>query len=230
VGDAVAALDAVRAYMREHVPGQLYYKTIPWIYHRQPAEDDRHALFLADACLVRRDVLSVVPRDGRLGYQDRRSRGMKAALKAGVQVGETSDFADYWPLLVDTLRTRHGASPVHSLQEILLLRSRFPSQIRLFTAVHKGATVAGVVVFESTRVAHVQYIASGEAGRSVGALDAIFDHLLTRVFADKPYFDFGISNDGYGQELNAGLIEHKEGFGARAVAHDHYILQCGPAK
>lgn len=228
VSDAVHALDAVRDYMRENSLACLSYRTIPWIYHRQPAEDDRYALFLANARLTRRDVLSVVARDGRLGYQERRSRGMKAALKAGILVGESSDFAEYWPLLTDTLRTRHDASPVHTLHEILLLRSRFPDRIRLFTAVLEGTTVAGVVVFESTRVAHVQYIASGEAGRAVGALDAVFDHLLSGVFVDKPYFDFGTSNDDHRGALNAGLIGHKEGFGARAVVHDRYVLRCAP--
>lgn len=222
--DAVAMLDAVRAYMAGNGFPRLLYKTIPSIYHRQPAEDDRYALFMAGARLSRRDLLSVVPRDDRLPYQNRRSRGVKAARKAGVQVGESSDLAGYWPLLDRTLRERHGVSPVHSLAEIELLRSRFPRQIRLFTATHEGAVVAGVIVFESTQVAHAQYICAGDAGRTVSALDALFDHLLAEVFHEKPYFDFGISNEQQGRVLNVGLLEQKEGFGARAITHDYYLV------
>src|SRR5688572_4892059 len=58
----------IRTYMRSHELSALHYKTIPWIYHRQPAEDDRYALFRHQAELTRRDVLSVIPRDGRLPY------------------------------------------------------------------------------------------------------------------------------------------------------------------
>ena len=227
VADALAMLDAVREYMRAHGLARLHYKTIPWIYHRQPAEDDRYALFRANATLVRRDVLSVVPREDRLRYQERRSRGVKAARRAGVVVTESNGFDAYWPVLDATLRQRHGVAPVHSLDEIKLLHARFPDRIRLFTATHGDATVAGAVVFETTRVAHVQYISSGDAGREVGALDAVFDHLLAQVYVDKPYFDFGISNEDQGRTLNVGLVEQKEGYGARAVAHDYYLVECG---
>jgi hypothetical protein len=52
----------------------------------------------------------------------------------------------------------------------------------------------------------------------------LFDHLLVEVYRDKAYFDFGISNEQQGLVLNAGLVEQKEGFGARPVVHDHYEL------
>jgi hypothetical protein len=227
--DAIAMLEAVRGYMRAHALVRLHYKTIPWIYHRQPAEDDRYALFRADAALTRRDVLAVVPREDRLRFQERRTRGVKTARRAGVIVEESLDFAPFWSVLDATLRARHGVGPVHSLAEIELLRSRFPERIRLFSATLEGGVVAGAVVFETERVAHVQYIAAAPAGRDVGALDAVFDHLLGSVYRDKPYFDFGISNEDQGRTLNVGLIEQKEGFGARAVAHDYYTVTCGTA-
>ena len=113
---------------------------------------------------------------------------------------------------------------MHSCEEIDLLRSRFAQEIHLFTAQRNGRLLAGVVVFEATRVAHVQYIASSAEGRDLGALDAVFADLIENRFAEKPFFDFGISNDDDGRYLNKGLIEQKEGFGARAVVHDHYTL------
>ena len=230
VGDAtgsVAALemfDALRAYLREAGLSALHYKTIPSIYHRLPAEEDRYALFRAGARLSRRDVLSVVPREGRMRFQERRARGVKSARKAGVTVRESDDYAAFWRVLEETLMARHGVPPVHSLQEIELLHGRFPEAIRLFAAEADGEVVAGCVVFETPRVAHVQYIAAGEAGRRTHALDAVFDHLLNERYPGKEYFDFGISNEQAGQILNTGLVEQKEGFGARTVVHDFYEL------
>lgn len=221
---AVEMLEAIRAYLAPNGFRVLHYKTIPSIYHQQPAEEDRYALFRAGAELTRRDVLSVVPRDVRLKYQERRARGIKAATKAGVEVVETRDFTQFWRVLEDNLRERFGVAPVHTLGEIAMLHNRFPSAIRLFEGRMGGDTEAGCVVFESDRVAHAQYISASTPGKKSNALDAVFDHLLCNVYRNKHIFDFGISNEQAGRVLNKGLIEQKEGFGARSIVHDHYTL------
>jgi lipid II:glycine glycyltransferase (peptidoglycan interpeptide bridge formation enzyme) len=113
---------------------------------------------------------------------------------------------------------------VHTVEEIALLRSRFPQNIRLFVASHGGKPVGGAVMYLSDQVAHAQYIASNAAGRDLGALDLLFLTLLERLKGFR-YFDFGISTEENGTKLNKGLIEFKEGFGARAVIHDHYLVK-----
>jgi len=174
--------------------------------------------------ICRRDVLSVLPREERIPYQERRARGVKAARKAGVEIAESDDYTAFWKILEDNLHARYGVAPVHSLAEIELLRGRFPDAIRLFIAYRAGDPMAGVVVYDSPQVAHVQYISTSEAGKGCHALDAVFDHLLGRVYHEKNYFDFGISNEEAGRVLNLGLVEQKEGFGARTVVHDYYDL------
>jgi hypothetical protein len=222
--DVLQMLGTVVGYLQINEIAGMLYKTIPWIYHRQPSEDDRYALFRHSARLVRRDVLSVVPCRSRLPFQSRRTRGVKAARKAGIDIVESGEFGAFWPILTENLSARFGVAPVHSVDEIDLLHSRFPNEIRLFLAQHAGETLAGVVVYETEMVAHVQYISASEAGRDFHALDGIFDHLINQIYADKPYFDFGISNENHGIVLNRGLLEQKEGFGARCVAHDYYEL------
>jgi hypothetical protein len=212
-------------YLRDHGTRRLHYKTIPSIYHRLPAEEDRYALFRAGARLSRRDVLSVISGRIRAPVQMRRRRGAAKAAAHGVTVAEASDWAGFWSVLTDHLASLYGVPPVHSLDEINLLRARFPAQLRLFQALKGSEVLGGVVIFESALVAHVQYIASSGAGRELAALDAVFFHLLDRVFCEKAFFDFGISNEEGGRHLNRGLIEQKEGFGARAVVHDFYTLE-----
>jgi Acetyltransferase (GNAT) domain len=203
----------------------LFYKTIPAIYHSLPAEEDRYALFLADAALHRRDVLSVVQAPAAIVPQVRRSRGAVKATKLGVTVSQSDDWTGYWALLSDHLMQRFGVPPVHSLVEIERLRRCFPDNIRLHVASLDEEIVAGTVVFESARVAHVQYVASSERGRDMGALDKLFLHLLEDTYGAKAFFDFGSSNENDGRVLNRGLVEQKEGFGARAIAHDFYRLE-----
>jgi hypothetical protein len=222
--DALAILSRVRDYLADAGFSRLTYKTVPWIYHRQPSEDDRYALFRVAAKLVRRDVLAVLPQSNRIPFQNRRLRGLRNAQRAQIRVAESADFRGFWSILSETLACRHGASPAHSAAEIEHLKARFPLSIRLHVALEAEAVVAGVVIFLTEKVAHAQYIAASPRGRELSALDLLFDHLINVTYQTTAFFDFGISNEGDGRILNRGLLEYKEGFGARAVVHDHYEM------
>ena len=137
-------------------------------------------------------------------------------------VGESSDYEGFWQILTDNLLQHHHTRPVHSIEEILLLQSRFPDNIRLFTAELNGKTIGGTVVYETSQVVHTQYIAASDEGKRLGALDLLFDHLVHNVYADAACIDFGKSTAGDSCDLNDRLIFQKEGFGARAVCYDTY--------
>jgi hypothetical protein len=116
---------------------------------------------------------------------------------------------------------------VHTLAEMEQLKEKFPNEIRLFVARKEDEILAGTLIYETTQVAHAQYIASSPQGRTIGALDGLFEHLISQVFNTKRYFDFGISTEQGGRYLNEGLIFQKEGFGARTVVYDSYELKIG---
>ena len=85
--------------------------------------------------------------------------------------------------------------------------------------------VAGTTVFESQNVAHPQYISGQINKNELGSLDFLYHHLITNVFKDKHFFDFGISNESNGKKLNEGLSYWKESFGASTVIHDFYEVE-----
>ncbi|WP_322030603.1 GNAT family N-acetyltransferase [Paraburkholderia sp. J76] len=216
--------DAVVGYLREQGFKRLAYKTIPSIYHRYPAEEDRYALFRLDARLTRRDVLSVIAQEPRIPFQKRRQRKITQAGKLALEIRTSNEYGPFWAILEENLAAAHGVKPVHTLDEIQMLAQRFPQNIRLHVCLEEGKVVAGVVVFDTGRVAHMQYISTSLRGRETGALDLLFATLIERDYAQRAFFDFGISNEDNGRYLNVGLIEQKEGFGARAVVHDFYEL------
>lgn len=218
------AFDLLRSYAEDAGFDRVLYKAIPTVYHHYPAEEDRYALFRQDASLTWREVTSAVDLETAPDFQKTRQRSIDDASDAGVEVRETGDFATYWELLQTNLAERHGVEPVHSLNEIELLADRFPENIRLFCSYLDDDILGGVVVYESEVVARAQYIANSDAGRDVGALDIIFDHLFTNTFTNKRFFDLGVSTEKDGRFLNEGLTFFKEGFGARGVVHDFYEL------
>jgi hypothetical protein len=202
---------------------RLTYKAVPHIYHVAPAEEDLFALHAAGARLVRRDVSAALTAGAGPAYSEERRRAVRRGAEAQLELGESALIDPFMELLAEVLGERHDVAPVHTPAEMRLLAERFPERIRLWTAREGGAVVAGVLVYETPVVAHAQYIAAGERGRELRAGDALFDHLLTAVYPDK-WFDFGISNEPSG-ELNDGLMRNKEGFGARAVVYDRYVLE-----
>jgi Acetyltransferase (GNAT) domain len=223
----LALFDASLDHLRRAGVTTLVYKTAPRIYHRSPAEEDLYALFLHGAELYRRDVLSVLDYAAGRDWERRwrwRMRKAGKAMRAGLEIRESDEYDRFWQLLTANLERRHGLRPVHTLEEIELLAGRFPGRIQLFGAYRGEEMEAGAVTYLSDTVCHAQYSASSEEGRVVRALDLVFAHLID-AFRDRVrYFDFGISTESDGRVLNAGLLEYKERFGARAVVHDFYRL------
>jgi hypothetical protein len=201
---------------------KLIYKSVPSHYHQYPASEEHYAAFRLGGCLIRRDIGSVIDLRRKLPHSTLRDRMIKKGCKLGIRVIETENYHSYWEILNEVLETRHEARPVHSLKEIEYLHNLFKGNIRLFGAFKDNEMLAGVVIFESKTVAHTQYIASSDDGRESGALDLIFNHLITNVYKDKDFFSFGISTEHDGMVLNEGLVNQKESFGARAIVNDTY--------
>lgn len=217
------AFRAVNSFLRTAGIRHVVYKALPWIYCSLPAEEDLYALYkVCHARLVCRDISTVISKDSRLPWSRDRRYSAHRALRDGVTVGRSDDYESFWPLLTDNLLSTHGVRPVHSLEEIRLLSSRFTDNIILYTAVHDGRVVAGTVLYVTANVVHAQYMSAGKEGKRLRALDAIIDRVLNDDFADAPFFDFGRSTEGDGTRLNASLIYQKEGFGGRAVCYDTY--------
>lgn len=203
---------------------RVEYKVVPTIYHQLPSDEALYALTkVCHAVIKSRDVASVVVLNQRLPLSTLRRRGVRKAQKVGAKVVEMGDFAPFWKVLETNLLTRYQASPVHSLQEIELLRSRFPEQIRLFVTCCGTEILGGTVLYIDRGVVKTQYISASEQGRKLGALDFLFDTLLDK-FAQEGmrYFDFGTSNMKASDDLHESLIFQKEGFGGRAVCYDTY--------
>ena len=218
------AFVAVNNFLRQEGICRVIYKPIPWIYASLPSEEDLFALNnVCKAQVSSRDVATVVMLSHRLPLSELRRRCVKKAWKAGVEIREAQDCSVFWPLLEANLKRRYNARPVHSLEEITLLKSRFPQQIRLFVACKDGRVIGGTLLYICARTTKTQYISANEEGRRVGALDLLFTTLLDKCSENgMEYFDFGTSNRPENDDLNDSLIFQKEGFGGRAVCYDTY--------
>lgn len=216
--------DALKRYAKDKGIERIIYKAIPHIYHQVPAEEDLYALYRHNASLTRRDVSSAIDMKEKLSFSKGRKYEIKQAQKHGLEVRRSDDFKTFMTIEEQVLREKHDSKPVHTAAELELLAGRFPENIKLFAAYREDEMLAGVVVYDSRTVAHAQYIAANDEGKRMGALDLILGYLINDYYSGKKYFDFGISTENDGRELNVGLIKNKQSFGGRAIVYDFYEL------
>lgn len=217
--------EILKEFLKSKTIKKILYKRVPSIYFNYPSDEDLYALFINNANLSRRDVSTTIDLSDKIGFNERRKRNIKKAVKSNLIFKQTYDFETYINLLTDVLKFQHEAKPVHTTDEIKMLADKFPDNIKLYASYIEKKMLSGVIIFETPTVAHAQYIANSEEGKKIGALDFVFDKLINKIYKDKKYFDFGISNKDNGRYLNLGLVGQKQEFGGRAIVHDFYELE-----
>jgi len=219
--------DALVEYARENGYASILYKAIPHIYHEQPAEEDRYALFRHNAQVAKIEPATVVNLENPLKMAKGRKAQISRAKREGVVVRELfgeADFHAFMDLENRVLGKYHDAKAVHSGEEMYLLYSRFPEHIHLYGAFLNDELIAGSVIYEYGQMVHTTYLAASDIARTIGALDLTISVMLERFKGSKRWFDFGISTEDGGKYLNEGLIAQKEGFGGRTYVYDTWRI------
>lgn len=216
------------SYAKENGFSKVTYKCIPHIYHNQPAEEDRFALFANGAQLVTVDVSTYVNLSSPLKMPKGRKAQISRAKREGVVIEELSSLEDF-EVFIDlenaVLNERHEVSAVHTGKELKLLKDRLPENIHLFAAMKDGKMIAGTVVYEYDTVVHTQYMAADDEARTIGALDLAVATVIEKYKDSKKWLDFGISTEHGKIYLNEGLCSQKEGFGGRTGVYEVWSLK-----
>lgn len=215
------------SYAKENGFSKVTYKCIPHIYHNQPAEEDRFALFANGARLNTIDVSTYVNLAAPLKMPKGRKAQISRAKREGVVIEELSSLEDF-EVFIDlentVLNERHEVSAVHTGAELKLLKDRLPENIHLFAAMKDGKMIAGTVVYEYDTVVHTQYMAADDEARTIGALDLAVATVIEKYKNSKKWLDFGISTEHGKIYLNEGLCSQKEGFGGRTGVYEIWEL------
>lgn len=224
--DVIDIFKQLLLFLSENKIEKLNLKMIPSMYNQKPSQELEYALFIVNAELKRRDSLSVIDLKEKTTITSGRKEGIKKAEKLNLIIKEVSDFEIFWnTILIPNLENKHHTKPVHSLEEITKLKQIFPDNIRQFNVYQNDIIIAGTTIFESQNVAHAQYISGNENKSENGSLDFLYHELITKIFKDKKFFDFGTSNENQGRKLNVGLNFWKESFGASTIIQNFYEVK-----
>ncbi|MBA3985948.1 MAG: GNAT family N-acetyltransferase [Flavobacteriales bacterium] len=212
-------------YLKKMGIKKLHIKQIPTIYVNGFNSVQDYILYICNVEVFRKDSLSVISLQEKFSFSNSRKEGIKRGIKNGLVVKEEENQTAFWnEILEPNLLKKYNVKPVHSVGEIILLKQKFPKNIRQFNVYKENKIVGGTTIFETPLVAHAQYISANEDKNQLGSLDFLFNHLITKVFSEKKYFDFGASNENNGKQINKGLLFWKEGFGAQCEIQSFYTV------
>lgn len=223
IADTCALFEELNSYLRTQGFRRMVYRPVPWIYHQHPSEEDLYAIFhKCGARLSLRNIGTTIFLQQHLRWRKDHLRRLRKAQANGVTVEADASIPEFWDVLTSNLQKRYAAKPVHTLDEMLLLKSRFPDNIIQYNAYRDGHIIGGLTFYVTPQVLHGQYSGTNEEGKEYGAMEAIYERVMYQDFASMQYLDFGSSTEDQGRWLNEGLIGHKEGYGGRGVCYDTY--------
>jgi lipid II:glycine glycyltransferase (peptidoglycan interpeptide bridge formation enzyme) len=156
-------------------------------------------------------------------YSSSTLRSVKKSYKSGIVVKQFNTFEKFWEILETNLQSKYGRKPVHSIDEINLLKHLVgEDKVTLYAACLDNKVIAGILAFVANSiVVHAQYIASSNEFQEYRPLNAVIDFMAKQYQAKGyKYFNLGMVNEPGGEVLNEGLSRFKEGFGARGVLRE----------
>ena len=222
----ISIFKTVLEYLQLNEIKKIFVKPIPTIYHQKPSDELLYCMYMLQAKLTKRESLSVLDMREKNKISNGRKEGIYKGEKTELKIIETNDFTEFWnEILIPNMIEKHKVQPVHDLNEITKLQQLFPKNIRQFNVYQNNKIVAGTTIFETDNVAHSQYIFGDESKNTNGSLDFLYNHLITNVFKDKKYLDFGTSNGYEGNKLNVKLSYWKQSFGASTITQDFYEVE-----
>ena len=223
IADVVELFKQLNPFLRTCGIKKVVYRPVPWIYHQHPSEEDLYAIFWqCGARLQSRNIGTTIFVQQRQPWRKDHRRRLRQAQDKGVRVERNGSIEAFWKVLEENLKQRFDAKPVHSLEEMLLLKSKFPDEIIQYNAYLNEEIIGGITFYLTPQVLHGQYSSTNALGKENGAMEAIYQQVMYEDFPHIPYLDFGSSTEAGGSIINEGLIAHKEGYGGRGVCYDTY--------
>jgi hypothetical protein len=226
ISHAVLILKALLKYLNDNIIEKLFIKSMPSVYCKYPSDEVNYLSHICNATTIMKHNISVIPLKNELQISKSRRECINRGKKLGLIIKEESNLESFWnELLIPNLKQKYNTKPVHSIEEIMFLKSKFPENIKHFNVFNDDKLVCGTTVFITENVIKPQYVAGSEDNNALGSLDFLYHFLITENSKNKLYFDFGPSHNNNGLEIVTAINFWKESFGAHSVVQDFYEIE-----
>lgn len=226
LSEVIVIFKLLLEYLNQQNITTLNIKQLPTMYTNFFSEELDYCMFLLNAKNYKKDCLSVIDLTKEFSFSKDRKQCIRRGVNAHLIIREETNFELFWnAILIPNLELKHQAKPVHTFEEITKLQQSFPENIRHFNVYYNDEIVAGTTVFITDKVVHPQYISGNEKKNELGSIDYLYNYLITDVFKEKNYFDFGPSHEENSLKINSGILFWKESFGTKTTIQNFYEIQ-----
>jgi len=220
-------LDAVLLFLKENLFETFYYKPIPNFYFPEGNNEIDFFLFKKGAVIDRKEMNLAVNLELPLQISKSKLKHFRRIEDLDLDIMEEDDFNPFWSTILEPrLLEKFNVKPVHTKEEILLLKQKFPENIRQYSVYLRDEIIAGITIFETENVVKSQYGATSKKGEEVRALDFLFINLIEKYKRKgKRFFDMGIVNEENESGYCSGLLKQKEELGCTVYNQDFYKIE-----
>lgn len=219
-------LDAILVFLKENSVEIFYYKPIPGFYFPTGNQEMEFFLYKRGAVLDRKEMNLAINLELPLQISKSKLKHFRRIENLDLDIVEEDDFQPFWnQVLEPRLSEKFNAKPVHTKEEMALLKRNFPQNIKQFSVYQNDEIIAGITIFEGKNVIKSQYGATSKKGEEVRALDFLFINLIHKYKRKgKHFFDMGIVNSDDESDYNYGLLKQKEELGCSIYNQDFYKI------
>jgi hypothetical protein len=219
-------LDLILFFLKENKIKNFYYKPIPSFYFSEGNNEMDFFLFKRGAVLDRKEMNLAINLELPLKISKSKLKHFRRIENLDLYVVEEMNFDPFWERILEPrLLEKFEVKPVHTKEEITLLKQKFPKNIKQFSVYQKDQIIAGITIFETENIVKSQYGATSKNGEKVRALDFLFINLIEKYKREgKQFFDMGIVNEENEKGYNSGLLTQKEELGCTVYNQDFYKI------
>lgn len=220
-------LDEILSFFRENAIEAFHYKPIPSFYFPKGNQEMDFFLHHRGALSERKEMNLAVNLQLPLHVSKSKMKHFRRIENLDLDIIEEDDFQPFWDSVLEPrLLEKFNAKPVHTKEEMALLKQKFPKNIRQYSVYQDDEIIAGITIFETENVVKSQYGATSEKGEQVRALDFLFINLIHKYKRKgKKFFDMGIVNEENESGYHSGLLQQKEELGCTVYNQDFYKIE-----
>lgn len=225
--NVASILDEVLSFLKENQIKTFYYKPIPDFYFLEGNKEIEFFLLKRGAVLEQKEMNLAVNLSTTLKISKSKMKHFRRIENLDLDIVEEQEFNPFWEKVLEPrLLEKHNTKPVHSKEEITLLQSKFPKNIKQYSAYRNDEIIAGITIFETKNVVKSQYGATSKMGEEFRALDFLFINLIHKYKRKgKHFFDMGIVGEDNESGYNNGLLNQKEELGCTVYNQDFYKIK-----
>ncbi len=227
IQDICQVVERITEHFRKNDFNEIVLTQTPLIYYRTPHQYIDFALIKSGYKYKKREITAVISLDHDEplnSFHDDARRSTKKAIREGVIVRISDDFASFYHILEKNLGMRHNVKPTHTPEELMKIKNLFPNQIILFSALHREKMIGGMVNFTANVNTILAFYISHDAKyQEYRPVNLLFYEVIKWYRAQKfLYLDLGTFT--LNMEPNWGLGRFKENHNAHGFLRDTYQI------